>query len=247
MSFDAQGFFEPLIERDPGGRSWLPELLRAAPYGDRLGETREQPGFLHPNLTVRGLEGRRPCFEYPVAPPPALLEWFIDHPERLTWREGVSLSSEVELLRRALLLDQPPGARAKAQQRARDLMPVRSAFAQEWWRFEETHEPDCLLISDELVIVIVAAGTQIEPVSPWFPERSRVHRGLEAASRVAETDQQRWGALVCSSGALAGADDVAVRASLEDGAPHLDTDGRDRLAGGYLGNVTWGEVASLQR
>jgi hypothetical protein len=247
VSFEAQGFFEPLLEGDPGGRSWLGELLRATPHGGRLGETREQPGFLHPNLTVRGLEGRRPCFEYPVAPPPALLEWFIDHPDRLTWPEGVSLSSEVELLRRALLLDQPPGARVKAQQRSRDLMPVRSAFAQEWWRFEETHEPDCLLVTDELVLVIVAAGTEIEPVSPWFPERSRVHRGLEAASKVAEGDQQRWGALVCSSEVLADAEDAAVRASLPGGTPHLDTLGQDRLAGGYLGNVTWDDVASLQR
>jgi hypothetical protein len=244
---DAQSFFEPLIVRDPGGRSWLPELLHAAPYGDRLGETREAPGFLHPNLTVRGLDGRRPCFEYPVSPPSGLLKWFIDNPERLTWPAGVTLSAEVELLRRALLLDQPPGARAKAQQRARDLMPVRSAFAQEWWRFEETHEPDCLLISDELVLVIVAAGTEIEPVSPWFPERSRLHRGLEAASRVAEVDQQRWGALVCSSEVLADAEDAAVRASLPDGAPHLDALGQDRLVAGYLGNVTWDAVASLQR
>ena len=239
-----QTLLDPLLGRDPGGRRWLPSLLAAAPYGERLGEIRAEPGYLNMNLTVMALAGR-PCFQYPVSPPPELISWFIDHPEALTWpaAESLSLSPEASLLRRALLFDEPPGARARAQERAHNLMPIRSAFAQEWWRFEETYEPDCVLMSDTLVLVFVAVGGEVEPVSEWFPARSRIHRALESAYRVAE--ERAHGVVVCSDSELAAASDLSVRETLAAGTPHLDEIGRTELAEGYLGAVGFDVLAAL--
>jgi hypothetical protein len=147
------------------------------------------------------------------------------------------------LLRRALLLDEPRGARARAQERARDLMPVRSAFAQEWWRFEETYEPDCVLMSDELVLVFVALDTEVEPVSEWFPPRSRIHQALESAYRLAE--EREHGVIAFSERPIAQTADLAVRETLAAGTPHLDEIGRTELAEGYLGAISFDELAAL--
>lgn len=237
----ARELFEPLLQRNPSGSDWLGRLLGAAPHHERLGEAAADPGSLHANLTVRGLEGRRACFMYPVAPPTSLIAWYIEHPERLSWPEGATLSPEARLLRRALLRDEPPGARARAQRRARELAPVRSAFADEWWRFEETFRPDCLLMSDRLVVVVVTAGAELPAASPWYPPRSALVRGLEAAWRLA--GERRPGALVLADAELAEAEDAAVRASLPAAAPHLSPREREELADGYLGLLTWERAA----
>lgn len=237
----AQELFEPLLKRNPSGSEWLPRLLCATPHHERLGGAAAEPGALHANFTVPGLEGRRACFMYPVAPPPGLVAWQIEHPDRLSWAEGESRSPEARVLRRALLRDEPPGARGRAQRRARELAPVRSAFAEEWWRFEETFRPDCLLMSDRIVVVVVAAGAELPAASPWYPPRSVLVRGLEAAWRLA--GQRAWGALVLADVPLPEAEDAAVQASLPGAAPHLDASERAELAGGYLGHLTWERAA----
>ncbi len=233
--------FEPVLAEAPSGWGWLPRLLAAAPLGPaRLGELTENPGWLHGDLTLPALEGRRTCFEYPVAPPDRLVDWFIDHPDRLTWPADAPPSGAEEVLRRALVLDDPPGSRARAQARAREIAPRRSAFAREWWRFEETYEPDCLLAGDRLVIVIVAAADRLVPVTPWYPPRSTLVRGLETATRLA--DERQWGALLLSETPI----EVAP-ATLADPAqaPHLSPAERDALAAGYLGNLTWEQAGAL--
>lgn len=235
-------FFEPLLNRNPSGTDWLGPLLRATPDGEAaLGaELIEHPGHLHADLTMPALERRRTCFHYPVAAPPELTEWFLEHPGRLSWPEQPEpeLSPESLALRRALLHDEPPGSREKAQHRARDLVSVRSVFAREWWRFEETFELDCLLTSDRLVLSFLGTGTELDPVSAWYPQRSKLHRALEAASRLA--GDRAWGTVVlCDAPVPAAAEESAVRDSLPGAAPHLDVDGLDRLAAGYLGAITW--------
>jgi hypothetical protein len=131
----------PLLERDPGGRSWLPRLLQAAPRGaEALGELAADPGYLSISLSVRGVSGQMACFAQPVSPPREVLTWYVDHPDRLTWPPAAELTSEATVLRRALLYDQPSGARARAQERARELMSERSVLSKEWWRFEERAE-----------------------------------------------------------------------------------------------------------
>jgi hypothetical protein len=243
-------FFIPLLERNPSGSDWLPPLLQATPAGTiHLGELADDPSWLHANLTMPALEGRRTCFQYPVAPPPELVLWFIDHPEALRWPPGAEHSPEARLLRRALLYDEPPGARRKAQERARELMRVRSAFAHEWWRFEELHAPDLVLMTDPLVLTFVAASDELPAVSAWYPQRSVLHRALEAAERLAQPgDENRperaWGTIVLSDVPLPEASAAGLRHSLPAGAPHRDEAGRAELAAGYLGALTWAQAAA---
>lgn len=243
-------FFIPLLERNPSGVDWLPVLLRATAAGERrFGELVDEPGSLDANLTLPALEGRRTCFQYPVAPPDGLVAWFIDHPEALRWPSGVELSPEARLLRRALLYDDPPGSRAKAQSRARDLMQVRSAFAHEWWRFEELHRPDLLLTTNRLVLSFVAAEDALPAVTDWYPRRSVLHRALEAAERLARAGDENqperaWGTIVLCTAPLAQATTAALDESLPGGAPHRDEAGRAALAAGYLGALTWEDAAA---
>jgi hypothetical protein len=232
-------FFEALFTRDASGASWLPRLLAAAPYGrSRLGELAEAPGWLVTPLAVRGASGRLACFDYPVNPPRQLLRWFIDHPDRLRWTDADTVSAEAVRLRRALALDDPPGSRSRAQERARELLLARSALAPEWWRFEAPATLDCVLITGRLVVTIVGKRAEgLSPATPWYPPRTELVRALEAAGQMATG--RRWGTLLLSDGPLPDATDEALAESLSRAAPHLGTEELAELREAYLGNLTW--------
>jgi hypothetical protein len=232
-------FFESLLRRDPSGRSWLPALLAATPHGrDRLGELLENPGWLIIPLAVPAASGRLALFEYPAIPPRELLAWFIDHPDELVWPPDAQLSTESVRLRRALLLDDPPGSQARAQDRARELLSTRSLLSREWWRFEDVSRLDCVLITDRLVVTVEGVGT--EPLSPptdWYPTRSRLLRNLEAAKGLSEGKQ--WASLLISDESLEQGTRGELQRVLPEGAPHLREADREELLSAYLGNLTW--------
>lgn len=237
---------EKLLQRDATGRSWLPGLLAASPRGrERLGELVERPGTLQMALSMRGLSGRRGCLEMRAPPPPALLRWFIEHPERLSWPPSPQLTSEEAVLRRALIADQPPGSRPRAQERAREALVERSALACGWWRFEQTARLDCILMTEDLVLAIDGGGgAALTPVSEWYPQRPRLVRTLEGARGLA--DGRAWAALLTGEEKLPDASAGWLAERLPEAAPHLDAAGRADLLGGYLGALTWAEaVAAL--
>lgn len=234
----AESFFTPLLTRDASGREWLGRLLSAVPGAVRLGELRQSPGSLSMTLSVRGLSGRFGCFEYPVAPPAGLVRWFIDHPERLVWPQDAPMSPQTIRLRRALLSDDPPGSRARAQQRALELLGARSVLSQEWWRFEDLVALDCLLMTDRLLITVQSGDTgPAAPASPWYPPRSRLVRTIEAARELA--GERRWGCLLIGEEPLGGADALLDDDALEAAAPHLDARARLELREAFLGSLTW--------
>jgi hypothetical protein len=243
LSTRVRPFFEALFTRDASGGSWLSRLLAAAPYaGARLGELAESPGWLVTPLAVRGANGRLACFDYPATPPRELLRWFIDHPDRLHWADADSVSPDAVRLRRALVLDEPSGSQARAQDRARDLLATRSALSREWWRFEEPVVLDCVLITGRIVITVTGKRDQgLRPATPWYPLRTDLIRNLEAARQLA--GGRRWGSLLISDRPVPEATDAALAGSLAQGAPHLDDEGRGELRQAYLGNLTW-EAAS---
>ncbi len=237
----AQTFFTALLRRDASGRTWLPELLAATPNGNEsLGELVERPGYLATPLAVPTVSGLLGAFDYPVAPPRELLAWFIDHPERLTWPEREVLSPETVRLRRALLLDDPPGSQARAQSRARELLAAGPPLAPAWWRFEEIAQLECVLITDRLVVTI--AGKPLAPATDWYPQRSALVRNLEAARLLAQ--DRRWASLVVSDEPFADADRGHLARVLAGAAPHLDAAGRTALLAAYLGNLTWDRAAA---
>ncbi len=238
-------FFDALLARDGAGGSWLGPLLRAAPNGRaRLGELADHPGWLEAPVAVFTETGRRGAFEYPAAPPRRLLAWFIDHPESLSRPDAQRASAETLTLRRALLDDDPPGVRARAQERAHDLLRRSAPVADAWWRFEEAHTADCLLMTDRLVLVVQARdeGIAAPPATPWFPGRTALVRDLEAARRFGE-DGKAWGVLVLG-GQGEPEDPDALTREVAAGAPHLDAAERHDLAAGYLGALSWSQAGA---
>lgn len=190
---------------------------------------------------MAGPSGRLGCFDFPTAPPRGLVAWYIDHPAALTWVESDELTREATRLRRALIEDAPPGAREKAQQRARELLGVRSPFAREWWRFEDATRLECALLTDRLVITVAARGDEAaRPASPWYPARSELVRVVEAARELA--GDRAWASLSLSESRTPSATRERLRAGLTHGAPHLDSAERAELAEAYLGQLTWAQA-----
>jgi len=175
---------------------------RTAPAASAGGRTR--PGYLLTWLAVRGASGRLACFEYPAAPSRDLLLWLVDHPGELTWPSDAAHSAETERLRRALIDDHPSGVRARAQERARERARTASPFASDWWRFETASLLDCVLITDELVITVEGRRTEPPgPAAPWYPQRSRLVRDIEAAGQIAQG--RAWGSMLISDEPLSAA------------------------------------------
>jgi hypothetical protein len=239
-----QRLFGRLLVRDASGRGWFSELLRAAPQGrERLGELADEPGWLVTPLAVPTADGRLGAFTYLAPPPRALLTWFVDHPEQLTWPPDVELTRETTMLRRALLHDDPSGARARAQDRARELIAARPPFSSAWWLFEGMAALDCVLVSNRLVVTIQTAdGDAGAPVTPWYPPRTRLVRALEAARQLAEPEERRWATILISERPLADAT-ATLQHTLAAATPHLTDEERVTLAEAYLGNLTWEAAA----
>jgi hypothetical protein len=237
-------FFSALFARDPSGRSWLPALLVAAPHGrDYLGELAREPGSLEISLAVTGANGRLACFDYPAAPPRELLEWFVQHPDRLTWPDDVQLPATTARLRRALIDDEPNGARPRAQDRAREHILTASPFTDEWWRFEDVTTLDCALLTDRLVLTVVGKRTgPLAAATPWYPSRSELVRALEAAKQLSQG--RAWASLVLSDEPLPDATDEHLARTLAAGAPHLSEAQREELRAAYLGNLTWAQATA---
>jgi hypothetical protein len=238
-----ESFFTTLFRREAAGASWLPALLAATPFNDRLDELVQAPGWLQTQLAVPGASGRLACFEYPAAASKRLLAWYIDHPDRLVWPAGAeaNVSAQTVRLRRVLIDDEPPGTRARAQERAHDLLARSSGLTPAWWRFEELKTLDCVLITERLVVTIQAEPDGgLPPATPWYPRRSQLVRNLEAARHLA--DGKRFATLVLSHRPLPDAADEHLERTLPEAAPHLDELERRELHDAYLGNLTWDQA-----
>jgi hypothetical protein len=240
-------FFGALFGRQAAGAQWLTALLQATPHGaERLGELAEVPGWLQSQLALRTQTGSLGAFEYPAAAPRALLRWYIDHPDRLTWPAGADGggSPESERLRHALVDDEPPGARARAQERAREMLPKSSSLSADWWRFEPATILDCVLATERLIVTVVDAGPDgLQPATPWYPPRSQLHHDLEAARHLA-VEEKRYATLVLSETLLDEAQDAHVTSTLAQAVPHLADPERAELHAAYLGNLTWSAAAA---
>jgi hypothetical protein len=190
---------------------------------------------------VRGASGLFACFDHSVPSPREFASWLIDHPDRLRWPPGASLTPEAERLRRALVLDDPAGSRARAQARAHELLRTSSPFNEQWWRFEAMTTPHCVLMTDRLVLTVQGSPDPLTSTNDWFPARSGLVRTLEAARQLA--NGRRWGTLWLADAGVADDDDAAVQAAVDAGAPHLSAAARDEMRAAYLGAVSWEAAA----
>jgi hypothetical protein len=243
-----EALLDPALRRDPSGRGWLAALLAATPYGiARLGELARDPGSISISLTVPGVSGRLSCFEQLSAPPRELVAWLIDHPDELTHASGTGASPEALRLRGFLLGDDPPGSRARAQERAHELLSTASPFTPQWWRFEDAAAPACVLMTERLVVTL--QSEQADPLAPaggWFPPRTRLVRDLEAARQLAHG--RAFASLLVADASLPwpgrppADEDAAITELVAAGTPHLDPAARAELAAAFLGRVGWAQA-----
>ncbi len=242
---NAETLMGPALRHDPSGRAWLPRLLAAAPRGrEVLGELVERPGSLEIMLSVAGVSGRLGAFERRTAPPRELLAWYVDHPQALTDATAEDDPAETVRLRRLLLDDRDGGLRARAQQRAREQLPTASPYGRAWWRFEDAFTPECVLMSDRLVVTVVTDATDpLASATPWLPARCRLVRELEAARRLAAG--RAFASLLVGGEPEGG---LAIEALIAAGTPQLDGASRSELAASFLGRIDWAtaETAALQ-
>ena len=232
-------FFESLIARDDG-ESWLGPLLKATPHGRSVfGDVLDAPGTLPATLTApRPNSGVRQCYEFGVAPPRALLVWFIRNPDELVWPKRQNYSEQATRKRESLVLDKPAGSRADMQAEAMRLAEMRPTTAREWWRFEGKSMIDCVLMTERLALTIEGKRKEsISAATDWYPKRSQLVRNLEAAKQLAAG--RRWGSLLMSETPIAAGSDAGLDAVMDDSAPHLTLAERRELCAHYLGNVTW--------
>lgn len=120
--------FEQLLQRDPTGREWLPEILAgtsaaygvAETHGVGMLEAELLEGWHHKDNRLGVKVWMRRCSEHPPHPSYELLEFCLLHPERLEWplKGGIRderMGPETLKMRKALILDEPP-RRALAQE-----------------------------------------------------------------------------------------------------------------------------------
>jgi hypothetical protein len=162
--------FQALLDRDASGRSWLRDVLLAAPHGDRLPpDVLENPGYLQPDLAmsrtyrdkILGAISLPECFERAVPPSGAFLRWLIGHPQQLRWPVGPDgaprrFGNKAQERRQWLRGQAGVERQHIAMNEALDglLKHGPEGSARRWWAFEGFTEVDCCLETDRLVLFV---------------------------------------------------------------------------------------------
>lgn len=239
--------FRALLARDPRGRSWLPALLRltGSDCGLRLAAAacEIEPACVRSHLIADSdgvqeeLEG---CFERAFPPPLALLDWCIEHPDRLIKPRGDRAPNGLGRSYRRDLLSADPDARAIAQEVARALRCQASDAAvpskRAWWAFEGFTSVDCALETERLLLLI--EGKRFEPLSAdgsWICGRNQISRNLEVAAVYARAAGKDFAVLLIGPEGTKPPDETTLR----EGWPHLEPADQDALLPHYLGAIGW--------
>jgi hypothetical protein len=247
--------FQPLLQRDPSGLSWLPSILALANHNPAL--ARRLAGALTPLLpaclekrpirakTLQQFGKPTPimegCFERSLPPSAAFLRWLFRNPQRLHWpRQGNQKYSLVPQAKREALVGLH-GSQAQAAAQADALAELARIGAGrshgKWWGFEGISFADCCLETAQLVLLI--EGKRTESLSTrisWYPERNQLMRNLEVTAEIAAG--RDFAVLVIAEEPLPPLAAQTVARSL----PHLSQSEREGLLSHYLGCVLWKDV-----
>jgi hypothetical protein len=245
-------FFQPLLQRDPSGLSWIPTLLRlgnADPdFGDELAR---HCGPLLPWVSRRRIRPDRSlrrfgvgaveleeCFEHRLPPPEKFLRWLIEHPGEMSWPEE-EISAEPGQRRREELFGHH-GFKAAAAARAEAIAQLDAGGADgtngKWWAFEGFTQVDCLLETENLILLV--EGKRMEKLSVstrWLEGRDQLLRSLDVAAAAAERKNKEYAVILLAEDYVDGIPVRGAAASL----PHLSEWEQARMLGHYLGCVTW--------
>lgn len=244
--------FGRLIDQDPSGRSWLPNLLQnALDLPGQKAVFPVQTGPLLPWVVAkRTISGNvlkyhglncielPSCFEKSIPPSDRFVRWLIEHPERLTWPDNgkTHFSLNAQAKREDLLGWLGTERQASAQQEALTELAKKGASRshRKWWAFEGTTSVDCFLETENLILLI--EGKRTEPLSgsvSWYPGRNQLVRNLEVAQELA--GKKHFAVLVIADKCISPLPSKVVADSL----PHFSDEERQGLMRHYLGCLTW--------
>ena len=243
-------FFDQLITGDPTGEEWLSAVVTSVSSEDQVAERPQVRGPLDRELLLgkHHKDNRlgvkvwmRRCFEYPLLPTRELLEYCLRHPEALKWpekggRRDEDMGDEALTMRKALLLDEPPG-RAVAQGKGLALLDELGPgkAARKWWAFEGATEADCVLRAESYTLLVEGKRTEdLSEKTRWLPRRNQLARNLEAAGQM-----RHAGVLLAVENLIP---DLDVKRIVQDGCPHLDATQHQVLCSRFLGQVTWRDL-----
>jgi len=246
--------FRALLARDPTGQSWIPSLLALAPVGGPMRNTltrqlvplgaqmKETRRFTTKQLArylPNGMLLER-CFERELPPPGAFLRWLASHPKALTW-SGKALDDDKPTGRHRQALAGRHGPEAQRQAIEEALVAIEAFGARgsgrRWWAFEGFTSADCCLESENALFIIEGKRTDvIAAATDWYPQRNQIVRNLEVGEAAAAG--RSFGVIVINE---TGHEPLTTGA-LTKGLPHLSSADRSRLAGHYLGAVSWAQA-----
>ncbi len=238
-------FFNQLRQVDSSGESWLPKLLRAAPFSANIESFASDPGRIAKVAPVPNSSKERL-----IGPPTAFLRWLLQNPERLRWQKDGGTKDLVKREWREKLCSKTTGEtqRELALDRTeaiREGLRLLNEFGaggarQQWWAFEGQTHVDFFIETDRGFRIYVE-GKRTEALSSstaWFPWRNQFVRNIEAARE--DANGAPFAFLLMS--------EIEMKIPLDavgDGLPHLETGERRDLLRHYIGNITWKRACDL--
>ena len=223
-------FFRALLDRDPSGASWLPELLGCGPQrGSLSDELKGAPGDLL-------LSGVIPKKEKRLYPTPEFLLWLISNPDKLTWPDkGTRRFSEKTQKPREELFH---GSQDVMRAGIRELEQLGVAKSEKlWWAFEGCTSVDYYLETEKLKLYIEGKRTEmLSAATDWYPARNQLLRNLECAR--ADAKGKPFACLLIVEKPMP---DLTQK-QIEEGLPHMSLADRESLLKHFLGSATWREV-----
>ena len=174
------------------------------------------------------------CFERRLPPSSAYLQWLIENPKLLSYRD--TATGENKLWRERWHGRHGDEWRRVATEEALRLLDKHgpSGSDTQWWAFEGFTETDCCLETDKLVLVIEGKRTEtLSSRTSWHGARNQLVRNVEAARELA--GERTHAVLLVTENPVAALDPETVA----DSCPHLAPEAQAALMLGYLGQTTW--------
>ncbi len=230
-----QPVFESLLQRDPTGKRWLPQLL----------DLIETPS----DSIVRASQGRMIKagggeFERRFPPAMPFLRWLIENPGELTWPvskgKRKTYGQPTQRNRESLLGYRGVEEQMSAKQLAHKELIRKGAEGSrgQWWAFEGFTAVDFCISTEKLLLLVEGKRTDILAQSTeWYRGRNQLLRNLESGIKAA--GDREFGVVLVEeqrNGPVLDGIDIA-RAT-----PHLTPVERAELIEHYWGSTTWADL-----
>lgn len=226
--------FDILYANDKTGKSWLPQLLRLLAGGDSI----------HINLnwdfTIEdkgwGDQEKR------LEPPVSLLSWLIRHPR--TPNDGQLSKDPVKAQKRRELIEGSDVRVCEALSLLR-----KNPSGDDWHIFEGVTQPDVLIQTPDLMIVIEGKRTERKTTkhTKWMSGRHQIWRHIDCAWEI-KGKREVFGFFIVEGDGLSDEvpahwmDETKITMSqkaLTSSLPHRGPEEQERIRRCFIGVTTW--------